>query len=291
MYELIKVTPTVYYIQSPAKIGIIKTGENCVILIDSGNDKDAGKKVFRVLEEKGWQLKAIFNTHSHADHIGGNKFLQDKTGCKIYSPGLDKAFTTHPILEPALLYGGNPPKELKTKFLYAKPSNVEPLSEEVMPDGVEIVPLPGHSFDMVGFKADNVIFLADSLSGAETLEKYQIGFLWDVQLYLETLEKIKSLKADVFIPSHAEVTKDITDLANLNINKVNEVLKKTLYLCQTPKTFEELLQNLFQVYGLNMTFEQYALVGSTVKSYLTYLKSKDKIKAEICDNKLLWKGL
>ena len=45
MYELIQVSENNYYIQSPAKIGLIKLNDSEVCLIDSGNDKDAGRKV------------------------------------------------------------------------------------------------------------------------------------------------------------------------------------------------------------------------------------------------------
>ena len=106
MYELIQVAENSYYIQSPAKIGIYKLNETEVCLIDTGNDKDAGKKIKKVLDANGWTLKAIYNTHSNADHIGGNQYLQKQTGCKIYAPGIECDFTNHPILEPAYLYGG-----------------------------------------------------------------------------------------------------------------------------------------------------------------------------------------
>lgn len=43
MYELIQLTDNDYYIDCPAKMGLVKCGEKEVILIDSGNDKDAGK--------------------------------------------------------------------------------------------------------------------------------------------------------------------------------------------------------------------------------------------------------
>ena len=56
---------------------------------DSGNDKDAGKKVLKVLAGKGWRPEMILNTHSHADHIGGNRVIQERTGCRAYCPGLD----------------------------------------------------------------------------------------------------------------------------------------------------------------------------------------------------------
>ena len=91
MYELIQVSENSYYIQSPAKIGLVKLNEKEVCLIDSGNDKDAGRKIRKILDANGWKLTAIYNTHSNADHIGGNKYLQGQTGCKIYAPGIDKA--------------------------------------------------------------------------------------------------------------------------------------------------------------------------------------------------------
>ena len=116
MYELIQLSAHDYYIDCPAKIGLIRSGERDVVLIDSGSDKDAGKKVYRILESKGWSLKAIFNTHSHADHIGGNHFLQGKTGCKIYAKGMECAYSNLPALEPAGLYGGLPFRDLKHKF-------------------------------------------------------------------------------------------------------------------------------------------------------------------------------
>ena len=77
MYELIQISEQSYYIQSPAKIGLVKLNEQDVCLIDSGNDKDAGRKVRQLLDANGWRLTAIYNTHSNADHIGGNKYLQD----------------------------------------------------------------------------------------------------------------------------------------------------------------------------------------------------------------------
>ncbi|MEF9971730.1 MAG: MBL fold metallo-hydrolase, partial [Oscillospiraceae bacterium] len=69
MYELIQVSEHSYYVQSPAKIGIVELDAGKVILIDSGSDKDAGRKLRQILDGKGWKLRAIYNTHSNADHI------------------------------------------------------------------------------------------------------------------------------------------------------------------------------------------------------------------------------
>lgn len=290
MYELIQVAENSYYIQSPAKIGLVKLNENEACLIDTGNDKDAGKKVKKVLDANGWTLKAIYNTHSNADHIGGNQYLQKQTGCKIYAPGIECDFTNHPILESAYLYGGCPPKDLRHKFLLAQESKVEYLNKDVLPEGLEIIELPGHFFDMVGFRTkDDVVYLADCLSSKETLDKYQISVLYDVESYLKTLEMVKNMKAKLFVPSHAEPTEDITELAQYNIDKVQEIAEKIVDICKEPQSFEVILQKLFTEYNLKMTFEQHVLVGSTVRSYLAWLKDQGRLDVVFEDNMLLWK--
>lgn len=45
MYELIQAGPRSFYINSPVKIGVYLIDDEKVCLIDSGNDKDAGRKV------------------------------------------------------------------------------------------------------------------------------------------------------------------------------------------------------------------------------------------------------
>ena len=290
MYELNHIIGNSYYIQSPSKMGLVKLNDTDVCLIDSGNDKDAGRKVRQLLDANGWHLTAIYNTHSNADHIGGNRYLQGQTKCKIYAQGIECDITRHPVLEPAFLYGGFPPKDLRHKFLMAQESDAQELTPAVLPEGFELLQLPGHFFHMVGFRSpDDVVYLADCLSSRETLDKYQIGFLYDVAAYLDTLEKVKTMQAAAFVPAHAQVTEDIAPLAQYNIDKVHQIADHMVELCAEPVIFEELLKKLFDDYGLTLTFEQYVLVGSTVKSYLAWLKDTGRLTALFEDNRLLWR--
>ena len=289
MYELVQITDSSYYIQSPAKIGLVRLQGDDVCLIDSGNDKDAGRKVRQILDANGWHLTAIYNTHSNADHIGGNAYLQRQTGCRIFAPGVECDFTRHPILEPAFLYGGYPFRELCHKFLLAQGSDAQELMPAQLPAGFEMIPLPGHFFDMVGYRTlDDVVYLADCLSSRETLDKYQIGFIYDVAGYLDTLEQVKKLPARCFVPAHAEVTEDIVPLTDYNIAKVYEVAEQIEGICREPLCSEQILQKLFAQYELTMTYEQYVLVGSTVRSYLAWLKDTGRVEGRIENNMLLW---
>ena len=232
---------------------------------------------------------AILNTHSNADHIGGNKYLQGQTGCKVYSGGIEASFTKYPVLEPSFLYGGYPCKDLRHKFLMAQESDVTDFSDERFPKEIEVIPLPGHFFDMVGFRMpDNVVFLADCISSRETLDKYAVSFIYDVEAYLKTLDMVEDMEAAMFVPAHAEASADIKKLVRYNRDKVHEVAEKILSICKEPICFERILQEVFKGYGLSMNFEQYVLVGSTVRSYLSWLKDTGRLSAEFQDAMLLW---
>ena len=292
MFELNQVGENTFYLQSPAKIGIYRFSPNEVYLIDSGNDKDAGRRIRKILDERGWTLRGILNTHSNSDHIGGNAYLQTNTGCKIFTDGIERCFTERTILEPAFLYGGFPCRELRHKFLVAQESGTCGFSDPDFPKEIEIIPLPGHFFDMVGFRTpDDVVFLADCLSGKPTLEKYGITFIYDVAEYLKTLEKVKSMTAKMFVPSHADAADNIAELAQLNIDKVNEIAEKIVGICAKPISFEQILKRLFEEYDLKMTFEQHALVGSTVRSYLSWLYDTDRLAAGFEDNVMHWRKI
>ena len=47
--------------------------------------------VLAALEQRGWTLTHILNTHHHADHIGGNEALKARFGAPIVGPRADAA--------------------------------------------------------------------------------------------------------------------------------------------------------------------------------------------------------
>lgn len=82
------------------KIGKITTGmcgTNCYFLFREGSSDvifidpaERGGYIYEKLQEKGFNVKAIFLTHGHFDHIMGVNELREKSGAKVYACSADK---------------------------------------------------------------------------------------------------------------------------------------------------------------------------------------------------------
>ncbi len=292
MFDLIKASETAYYIDCPVRMGIVKINENEVIAIDTGLDKNTGRKLLQIIEKQGWTLKAIYNTHSHADHIGGNAYIHAQTHCQIFAPKAEAACIRETSLEPAFLNGAYPPKYLRNKFFMAEPSHAIEFEDDNLLAGLSIIPLAGHSFNMYGFKTcDDVIFLGDALASVESIEKYKIVYAYDIAKYIETLEMLKNIKAKLFIPSHVVPSDDISFLLQYNIDKVLEIGENLIDICTEAKSFDYILQAVFNRYSLTMDQSQHALAGSCIRSYLAWLKDTNKLDIYCEDNILYWKSI
>lgn len=116
----------------------------------------------------------------------------------------------------------------------------------------------------------------------------KVSFIYDVGAYLETLDMVERMEATMFVPAHADAAADVKELVRYNRDKVQSIAEKILSICKEPICFERILQEVFKVYGLSMNFEQHVLVGSTVRSYLSWLKDTGKLSAGFQDNILLW---
>ena len=286
--ELRQVGKNTYYLKNPTNIGIYKVDNNKVYLIDSGNHKEAGKKIIKIIEENGWEIKGIINTHSNADHIGGNKVIQERCGAEVLAYNREACLIKYPILEPTILYGGYPFKEIRNKFLLAQESIVKDIQSN-LPLGLEYFPLKGHFLDMIGIKtSDDVYFLGDSLFSLETISKYHIFFIYDVRGYLDTLDFLETLKGKLFIPSHGEALEDLKSLIDINRKKILEIIDTILKICQDGKTFEDILKEIGDIYKLEININQYVLVGSTIRSYLAYLYDEEKLGIRLDNNKMYW---
>lgn len=290
MFELIQAGEKTYYIDNPNIMGLYKLSDEDVCLIDSGNGDKAAEVVQKILEEHGWKLKFILNTHTHIDHLGGNRYLIEKWGCPAYATNVDNAFANHEDLEAAYMYGGHPCRALSRVFRHPGPIGFYDIEDFQLPEGLEYIRLPGHSFGMIGVRtSDGVWFLGDSVLNSRALEKYQFGYLVDVDGYLKTLDLLQTLEGNLFIPAHGDVVKDIRPLARANKENIEKNIAALLKDCREGKCQDQILKGVYDRYGVKPNVVQNALVGATLRSYLSYLQDKGQLECYFEDNIMKWK--
>lgn len=288
MYEIVEITKSVKVLRAPVNVGFFFRDE-CVV-IDSGSSAEYGKKILKFLESESVKNFTIVNTHSHADHIGGNSLLQQKSKCKIYATDFESAFIEHTQLEPMYLWGGPIFDGIDNKFLMATPSIVTNILEYGWSDelGVETIPLPGHSFDMIGVLINDggkrIFFIADAVVSKQTIEKYKVYFLYDVAEHLKTLAGLNKWveSVDVIIPSHGEIFDFGTDNGELLkkefLGLVEENKKVLEYVAGfiagvvlEPKTIDQILSEVVREFSIPLDATAYVLLLQTLKAYCKYL--------------------
>ena len=171
------------------------------------------------------------------------------------------------------MYGGFPMKELRHKFLMAQESRARPLDPERLPGGPAGCVPARIFFHMVSFTTrDHVMYLADCLSTRETREKCKVNFIYDVAAYLDTLEQVKAMKASLY-----------------NMDKTTELGETIAGLCKEPGSFEEVLSKLCGLLSIELNVQRYALVGSTVRLFLFWLKDQGRLTVWFAGGRMLWR--
>ncbi len=292
--ELNKVGYSTYIWNRPVTIGIFFLTDRNAIIIDSGLDDSYSKKILKYFESNDLELEAIINTHSHADHCGGNRYLQEKTNCNILASRFETSIINNTELEPIYLYGAHPINDLNNKFLRAEKSNVTKVIEDkilnIKERKFEIIDLGGHSPGMIGITTeDSVTFIGDSLFDEVTIEKHKILYCMDLAKQYKTLERLKGLKSEVFISSHGGKVDNIEYLIAKNKNAYDSNNELILDILHDPKTLEDILATFTTKLGLKLNIASYYLNRSALSSHISYLANRDFIEPIISENKLYWR--
>lgn len=282
-----------FYLQGACNIGLI-VNDGQGIVIDSGIDKDAVKKISKYLDELGVEPVAVINTHAHADHCGGNaNFKKRYPNIKIYASALERALIEQPYYEGFYLFGGGePPAEMRGKFLKAEASivDVELNAGPINIAGIEIdiVLLPGHTAGQIGIKYEDVFYTADAFFGAEIVAKYGVPYFTDILATLTTLEIIKKFNGYV-IPCHGEGSKKFVHDIEINILAINRTKDLLLEVLTEPCTEQGMVKALADSSNLKLkALGQYYLTKATVMSYLSLFIEEGTANYEIISNCLHW---
>ena len=292
----VDLAPGIFHLQGGSNIGLVAQ-DGRGLLIDTGLDPDAARQALRTVEEAGLTLEAVFLTHAHADHFGGARFLQQRLQVPLYAPALEAAMMEHPIMEPLFLFAGAAPiTELRHKFTLAEPCRVDhtvaagPL--EVGPFRLEVVSLPGHALDQIGVAVGEVLFCADAVFPAQTLDKHRVIFCADLDEALTTLERLPGLPYNRFAPGHGPAYSagaEIAAICDANRERLAQVRDQVLLALQQPQEAAALVQHVANGYGLHLkTATAYFLTRTTILAALSSLERAGEVSVIMKENRLLW---
>jgi glyoxylase-like metal-dependent hydrolase (beta-lactamase superfamily II) len=296
--ELVELSEGIRFLPGVTNVGVIEApdGSGCLI-VDTGGDKDHGKRILKACRAKNLEPKAIINTHSHADHYGGNAYLQETLGIPAYSPIFEEAILKYPIMEPIYLWGGaRPPQALQNKWLLAPASGTKILNEPgarvLAGVDLELLEVSGHAHIQFAVRVRDVLFAADAVFGAPILRKYPLQFLVDVQHVREAIETVRNSAVRIVVPGHGDPVTDPNALCDANAAAVERANRAVLGACGSPGMLPEILERVCAMLEIEMTdLTRYVLNQTAVLAHLTDLEEHGFVRSEIVQNKLLWAAL
>lgn len=308
--RIIELSSGVYVIPASTNVGVI-TNENGssveVYLVDSGSTEIDGEYVLDVLkaffEQLGqtFTLKAIITTHGHADHCGAHNFLRQQTGCEVWAAKHEQGAMETPIIQGSVLWGGYPPHEMRTLFFMPSPTEVNHFISK--DDVIELsdarklsfMELNGHSYETLALiitdkKDHKVVFPGDNIFPRNEIINHWVPLILNPVEFMESLDRLCELeKVDWCIPSHGDFLKrNINEAAELNKIAIISTRSCILDSLKTKKrlTIEEIVKYVSDKNDMKLSFSQYQLVQSTIKSYIAVMHDAREIKMEVSDNKL-----
>ena len=292
MFE--QLSDRVYMAPGGVNIGVIFGPDRGAILIDTGLNDSAARKVLRRLSELDRKVTSIITTHGHADHFGGNAFVVKRTGARVWAPAWDETVLRYPLFQPLVLFAGaDPPDSLRGGFLLAAESPVDEIYEAgpLEVDGVAMnaVSLAGHSGNQMGIVCDDVFFAADVVLPQRVLDRYKMPYLFSVRDHIRSLERAAGVEYQVAMPGHGAVSEDLSGPISLNTELVDRVADLIVQICANSITPGDILAEVLTRLDANPSdAASFYLLHPTIYAYLTYLEEQGRLDHHIEAARSLW---
>jgi len=258
-------------------------------LFDSAANPVSARKILNLLDKEKLTVYGIINTHCHGDHCSGNRLIQDKTGCRIYATPEDAVLIENPLLQPYILFSAAPPRILKNPYIMPQPSQITDRIRgaeiNIKNQKFLVINTPGHSRGHSSYLTpDGVVFTGDCLVHSDILAEYPFNYLVDINLHLNSLEKLKDYLQCSLVAAHGGIIKNPAACWQLNQQMIRETINDYLQLLnRRAMSREELVQFTIRKRVAHHNHIQYYLTSSMVSAYLSYLVEQKQIRLFIED--------
>lgn len=224
------------------------------ILIDSGL-RPHGPGILELLDGEGIRVTTLLTSHFHRDHVGNHAALKERFGCTVYMTPFAAALCG----DPNNVRGTGYETPLLTK---ARGGSIScPADVVFAPEGelevggvrFEILPLPGHCQEQVGFVTpDGAAYLSDTILSAVVVDALRIPYCTDCTLDLEAKESLRSLKAEAYILAHNSTEPEIGSLVDHNVENMQRKLHMVQRQADTWMTLETLAAKVMAHTGADL---------------------------------------
>ena len=180
------------------------------ILIDTAyiSDFDETARSIKELDIDIRDIRLIVNTHTHCDHIGGNKIVQDKSGCDIALHKIGKHYIdTRDDWSTWWRYYNQ-----EADFFNCTTALDDGDLIDIGPHVFEVIYTPGHASDGIVLynRQAKVLISSDTLWESDmAVMTLRVEGSRALFFQLESLEKLKELEVDMVYPGHGRPFSDM----------------------------------------------------------------------------------
>lgn len=265
-----KIKENLYMFEYKTNVLLYTIKKDCY-LIDSGKSNTLKKEIENFILDNNLNLKGIINTHCHSDHVSNN----DINNCKnIYASDIERLIIENSYLQLDILYGGKHPEFLEQTFLHSNSFKTKSLPDL---QNIKYIDLKGHSSNMIGVLIENdVLYVGDAIFSEYELKS--IPYLYDVDMFLKSLEELKKYKDITVISSHIGIVNDIHNIIESNINYINNLVNNILKFCINNRSFEEIFKYICESRNIELNIVNYYIINTTIKNIISYLLDKNLLQ-------------
>lgn len=294
--KLTQVRGNTWVLDSWELIPLYKLDDHRCVLLDTGTVEQR-EELEETLDEAGLTPVAILGSHTHIDHMGSHAYFQKTRGTQVVM-SLGEAGQLFSPLGIQLQYNNFPmalfPDYPELGTAPCVPDRVIlPGEDRVTLFGAEftILRTPGHTVDHICVGTpDDVLYVGDAMMTGRTLHYAKFPYALSMEVYLDSMVKLREAKAACYVVAHKGVYEDIRPFIDLELQFLRERMEELAGLLEGPTTPKQLTVAIckkYQVGTQNPRTLAYFEHASEV--YLRYLVSQGLAELRVEKGRLVYR--